>query len=143
VKSLEGILLYLTTKHGGHVHEKGVVIITSKSFLRDDPRYLAKNAADFTYDWSFLSNGEPGQWISWDFGEKRIRPTDCTMNAFAPKSWIAEGSLDGWTWREIGRRKDKEDFNHRQYAFILGWIETIPPESVASNRHRRRLSVVT
>jgi hypothetical protein len=48
-KSLEGILLYLTAKHGGHVHEKGIVRITSKSVWADHPRYLAKNAADFTY----------------------------------------------------------------------------------------------
>jgi hypothetical protein len=55
--SLEGILLYLTTKHGGHVHEKGIVTITSKSFFCDDPIYLAKDAADFTYDCFFLVKG--------------------------------------------------------------------------------------
>jgi hypothetical protein len=110
-KSLDGILSYLTTKHGGHVHEKGIVTITSKSFLGDDPLHLAKNAADFTYDWGFCSKDEPGQWICWDFGEMGIRPTHYTMKSYSLKSWIVEGSIDGSNWTEIDRQTDNEDFN--------------------------------
>jgi hypothetical protein len=34
-KSLEGIISYLTRKHGGNVHDKGIVTITSKSVASD------------------------------------------------------------------------------------------------------------
>jgi hypothetical protein len=86
------------------------VTITSKSFWANSPAYLAKNAADFTYDWYFKSDDEPGQWICWDFGEMRIRPTHYTMKAVYPKSWIVEGSLDGANWTELDRQTDNEDF---------------------------------
>jgi hypothetical protein len=33
-RSLEGIISFLTKKHGGNVHEKGIVTITSKSVHR-------------------------------------------------------------------------------------------------------------
>jgi hypothetical protein len=37
-ESLEGIISYLTKKHGGNVHEKGIVTIASKSVYDDDPK---------------------------------------------------------------------------------------------------------
>jgi hypothetical protein len=112
-KSVEGILWYLTKKHGGHVHERGLVAVTSKSFWANAPEYLAKNAADFTCpDWYFKSKDEPGQWISWDFREMRVRPTHYTMMAQYPKSWVVEGSLDGTNWTELDRQTDNEDFEN-------------------------------
>jgi hypothetical protein len=109
--SLDGILSYLTKKHGGHVHERGLVTLTSKSCLSNASQYRAKNAADFTCpDWYFKSKDEPGQWISWDFREMRIRPTHYTMMATSPKSWVVEGSLDGTHWTEIDRQTDNKDF---------------------------------
>jgi hypothetical protein len=39
-KQLEGIISYLTKKHGGNVHEKGIVTVRSKSVLKDDPKYF-------------------------------------------------------------------------------------------------------
>jgi hypothetical protein len=114
-KSLDGILSYLTKKHGGHVHERGLVAVTSKSFWQDRPLFLAKNAADFTCPaWYFCSKDEPGQWISWDFGEMRVRPTHYTMMAHYPKSWVVEGSLDGTNWTEIDRQTDNADFEKYQ-----------------------------
>jgi hypothetical protein len=35
-KAVDGIISYLTGKHGGNVHEKGIVTITSKSIYTDD-----------------------------------------------------------------------------------------------------------
>jgi hypothetical protein len=37
--SLDGIIFYLTRKHGGNVHENGIVTITSKSVYKDKPSY--------------------------------------------------------------------------------------------------------
>jgi hypothetical protein len=47
-KSKEGIISYLTTKHGGNVNEKGIVTITSKSVYSDNPMHALKNVADLT-----------------------------------------------------------------------------------------------
>jgi hypothetical protein len=47
-KSLDGIISYLTRKHGGNVQEKGIVRITSKSGYDHPPEYGLKNVADPT-----------------------------------------------------------------------------------------------
>jgi hypothetical protein len=36
-KSVDGIISYLTRKHGGNVHGKGIATITSKSVMYDAP----------------------------------------------------------------------------------------------------------
>jgi hypothetical protein len=108
--SLDGIISHLTKKHGGNVHEKGIVRITAKS-VYDDALYGLKNVADLASDSSFVSENQPGQWICWDFVKSRIRPTHYTVRATVPKSWILEGSLDGASWTEIDRQTDNQDFN--------------------------------
>jgi hypothetical protein len=45
-KSLDGVISYLTKKHGGNVQEKGIVTITSQSVY--DPHYALTNVADLT-----------------------------------------------------------------------------------------------
>jgi hypothetical protein len=121
-KSLEGIISYLTTKHGGNVHEKGIVTITSKSVCYDDPDYAPQNVADLTSNSRFISE-EPGQWICWDFREMRVRPTHYTIEAIWLKSWVVEGSLDGKSWTEIAWVRDNHIFNGRcqTYIFIVSW----------------------
>jgi hypothetical protein len=110
-ESLEGIISYLTKKHGGNVHEKGIVTITSKS-VRDDPEYAPKNVAVLTSDSWFQSKNEPGQWVCWDFREMRVRPTHYTIRALLLKSWVVEGSLDGKSWTEIDRQTNNQDFDY-------------------------------
>jgi hypothetical protein len=78
-KSLEGIISYLTKEHGGNVHKKGIVTITSKSLF--GAAWAVLNVADLTSHLNFVSKNEPGQWICWDFGERRIRPTQYTIAA--------------------------------------------------------------
>jgi hypothetical protein len=115
-KPLEGIISYLTTKHGGNVHEKGIVTITSKSdsdYYSRNPQYAPRNVADLTSDLYFHSDDTPGQWICWDFREMRVRPTQYTITASNLTSWVVEGSLDGSSWTEIDRKADNLDF--------LGW----------------------
>jgi hypothetical protein len=108
-KSKDGILSHLTQKHGGNIHEKGIVRITSKS-VYDHPAHALKNVADVTSDSSFCSKNEPGQWVCWDFGEMRVGPTHYTICALLLKSWVVEGSLNGRSWREIDRQTDNQDF---------------------------------
>jgi hypothetical protein len=106
--SLEGIISYLTKKHGGNVHEKRIVTITSKSVI-DNP-YPPTNVADLTSDRWFNAKNEPGQWVCWDFREMRVRPTHYTIRAALVKSWVVEGSLDGASWTEIDRQRNNQDF---------------------------------
>jgi hypothetical protein len=108
--SVDGIISYLTPTHGGNVHDKGIVTITSKSFYSDDSQSALRNVADLTSDSYFTSRHEPGQWICWDFHETRVRPTHYTIKSLNLKSWVIESSLDGRSWTEIDRQMDNYDF---------------------------------
>jgi uncharacterized coiled-coil protein SlyX len=111
-KPVDGIISYLTRKHGGNVHDKGIVTITSKSVYNDAPNHAPQTVADLTSDWGFASKTEPGQWICWDFGKMRVRPTHYTIRSAWLISWVVESSLDGEAWTEIDRKTDNEDFTH-------------------------------
>jgi regulator of replication initiation timing len=122
--SLEGIISYLTKKHGGNVHAKGIVTITSKS-VDDDPKLAPKNVAELTSESGFMSKDEPGQWICWDFHEMRVRPTHYTIGSWSkPKSWVVEGSLDGENWTEIHRTT-----NHRSGGTVISFTVSKSVES--------------
>jgi hypothetical protein len=102
--SLDGIIAHLTRKHGGNVHDKGIVTIASKSVTSEDPRVAVRNVANLTdYSW-FCSNREPDQWICWDFHEKRILPTHYTLFEDRITTWVLEGSIDGINWTEIAQQ---------------------------------------
>jgi hypothetical protein len=73
-ESLDRIASEVTKKHSRNVHEKGILAITSKSG-DDDRKMDLKNDMELDSDSSFLSVEEPCQWICWDFGEMRVRPT--------------------------------------------------------------------
>jgi hypothetical protein len=83
-KSLQGIIFFLTRKHGGNVHDKGVVIITSRSV--DAACVALRNLADLTSGTNFRSKNEPGQWVCWDFHQMRVRPTHYTIGTAYLKS---------------------------------------------------------
>jgi hypothetical protein len=110
-KSLDGIISYLTKKHGGNVHNQGIVTITAKS-IADNPNRLT-NAANLGDNARFASKDEKNQWVCWDFHGMRVRPTHYSIrNQTGPyflKSWIVESSIDGMNWREIDRRTDNKD----------------------------------
>jgi hypothetical protein len=110
--SLDGIVSYLTRKHGGNVQEKGIVTITSKS-VSDSAEFALKNVADLTSDSCFCSNRRtyvPGQWVCWDFHEMRVSPIHYTIRSAYLKSWVLEGSLDGNSWTELSRQTDNDKF---------------------------------
>jgi hypothetical protein len=115
-KSLDGIISYLTRKHGGNVHEKGIVTITSKSVDSTRPDCAPQNVADLTTESYFYADAEPDQWICWDFGELRVYPTHYTIKAVDLMSWLVEGSVDGESWVEIDRRTGNRDFSVEKTA---------------------------
>jgi hypothetical protein len=57
-KSLDDLISYLTQKHGGNVHDRGIVTITSKSVASYS---RVQNVADLTSNSYFHSINEPGQ----------------------------------------------------------------------------------
>jgi hypothetical protein len=107
-RSLDGIISYLTKKHGGNVHEKGIVTITSKSD-EPDPKLAPKNVADVKSESLSRTARTPEPWVCWDFHEMRVRPTHYTIRAWGPKWWVVEGSMDGDSWTEIDRRSDTQE----------------------------------
>jgi hypothetical protein len=122
-EGFDGIIRHL---HYGtsvtNARASGLVTITSKSVNFDHAKYAAKNVADESLNRTFCSKGEPGQWICWDFGQRRVRPTHYTITSYYLKSWIVEGSVDGTTWTEMDRRQNNQDFralewNTKTFAF--------------------------
>jgi hypothetical protein len=121
-KSLDGIISYLTRKHGGNVHDKGIVAITSKSVrvntspfsagpVRVD--YSLRKIADLTTKALFVSGLAPDQWVCWDFRDMRLRPTHYTIGSCHLKSWVVESSLDFVNWTEIDRKTDNKDLKEK------------------------------
>jgi hypothetical protein len=106
--SFDGIISYLTQKHGGNVHDTGIVTLTSKSVYNTsfctlrNFAYLA--GSSYASDLIFRSKNEPGQWICWDFHEMRVHPTHYTIRSWGLKSWKIESSLDGVAWIVIDRK---------------------------------------
>jgi hypothetical protein len=114
-RSLDGIISYLAKKHGGNVHEKGIVTLTSKS-SSGSPFFALWHLADQRSIFEFSSKDAPGQWVCWDFHEMRVRPTHYTIRTFWLRSWIVEGSVDGRAWTKIDERNETRDFEDETRA---------------------------
>jgi hypothetical protein len=125
-KSLDGIISYLTRKHGGNVHEKGIVTVTSKSVFSLDDRTGPHNVINLTSDLRFVSKDAPNQWICWDFGKLRLIPTHYSIRTTWGdnnhlRSWIVESSLDAQAWIVIDRRANVAELDSDQVvaSFLL------------------------
>jgi hypothetical protein len=116
-RARKGIISYLTEKHGGNVHDKGIVKITSASMWNG----VAKCVADLEADSSFRSPTKPGsQWICWDFCDLRVRLTGYAISAYSLRGWVLEASMEGDTWTEVHRETNNPWGDHRQTLRIVG-----------------------
>jgi hypothetical protein len=113
-KSLNGIISYLMIKHGGNVHDKEIVTITSSSVI-DDSRYEVRNLGDFG-DLGFGSEDQLDPWVRWDFNDLRIKPSHYTVQSSYPRSWMVEGSNDGIEWVVMHREPDTDVLNSEVIA---------------------------
>jgi hypothetical protein len=110
---LNGIINHLFTRCRGNIALKGIVEITSKSVIQDpefpdydimseSDRYSVTNLGD-PNGGAFISDVGWDEWICWNFGEMRIRPT----HFFLPNSNVSPAILEGLTvdlnWIELGR----------------------------------------
>jgi hypothetical protein len=112
-KSLDGIISYLDRVHGGDLLVKRIVTVTSKSigYVR---AFGTKHLADPNADTTFVSENEAGQWVCWDFRERRIRLTHYIIAAEHLPSWILEGSMDCDKWVVLHEQEASS-------AFKAGW----------------------
>jgi hypothetical protein len=115
-RSLNGIIAYLTKKHGGNVHEKGIVTITSRSVANGDPERdsAPKHVADLATDSGFWSGEDWLEWVCWDFHEMRVALTYYTIRSLWLRSWGLEGSLDGEEWKWLAYKDDSREFDDRR-----------------------------
>jgi hypothetical protein len=132
-KALDGIISYLTQKHGGNVHEKGIVMITSES-QTDDDGYALQNVADLTSDSTFKSGNGRHQWICWDFNNMCIAPTHYTIKREpgSLRAWIVDGSLDGLHWNVLDRRGADTEVANQQDSQVA----TFAIPNAAKSRYR-------
>jgi hypothetical protein len=119
------------------VHDRHLVEVTSGSFERETqganphsgaynnrPENAAKNAADLETDSHFFSayrlrkediRHTRNTWLCYDFKERRIVPTHCTIRTYGIgsgtahlKSSLVETSVEGESWREVAREESNE-----------------------------------
>jgi hypothetical protein len=107
----KGIISYLTAKHCGNVHEKGIVTITADNARFWTPEECARLLKDVVNMPSVDGCGwtNLGQWICWDFHEMRVHLTHYTLIYRSMSSWFVEASVDGESWTEIDRHTDYDD----------------------------------
>jgi hypothetical protein len=120
------IILALTQKHGGNVHTKGIVTITSLSVFADSRDFAPMKVADFGWDTIFVSKDAPGQWICWDFHKMVIQPTYYTIRAMHLKSWVLECSMEGRFWDELDRKTNTRNFKKGEKEAKFRVLTPIP-----------------
>jgi hypothetical protein len=113
--SVNGIVAYLTQRHGGNIHHSRIVTITASSVYRDDPNFRPKHVADLGSDTRFTSQDIAGQWLRWDFREMRVRVSHYTIRTCSLKNWVIETSMDGQKWTEIDRHFEGNHFGGSQW----------------------------
>jgi len=114
-----GIFSYLTSKHGGNVHDKGIVSVTQSSTYSN---LYAKNCVDLNSDSYSETESQPNQWISFDFKEMKVRVTNYSIRAAHvqgcsnPKSWVIEVCDDGKSWEEVDRQGENQYLNGENFS---------------------------
>jgi hypothetical protein len=95
-KSCDGIISYLTGKHGRNLHERGIVTVTSIVF---DPALGSDvgNVLD-SNPFNAFSMMLERHAVCLDFHEMRIRLTHVTLMCYSERGWLLMGSEDGVNW---------------------------------------------
>lgn len=128
-----GIIKHLTIKAGGNVHDKGVVIVTGKSYCHEINGRLkdreAKYAVDLdnkkTYFDSYISNQvyKEKTFIKYDFKNMKVRPNSYSIRSrpdhgkgvYNLASWVIEGcndDSDEKNWVQLDSREDDHTLDY-------------------------------
>jgi hypothetical protein len=113
---LGGVISFLNARCHGNVSDKGIVVVTACSQY-NDTTYVPKHAVDLAASSTFISSNQANQWICYDFGDSRIKPTHYSIRSrydygsgnYHPKSWVIEGSVDCNQWEEVDRCDNNDD----------------------------------
>jgi hypothetical protein len=114
--NLDGIISYLTKRHGGHVIDHDIVSITASSSY-DQQSHPVRQVADFGDQCWFATQDQANSWICYDFKEIQIKVAHysirsrCDYNAQHLRFWTLEGSNDGLSWVQIDDRKNDTSSN--------------------------------
>jgi hypothetical protein len=123
-RDMNGIIARLTERCHGNVHDRGIVKITSNSVYDGAPEHAAKNVADLSSGWEFASDPHAGQWICWDFRNRRVQLTHYQIRASVLGSWVVEGSMDGRRWTALDRQRPNAAFTPTVRDVISGFEQT-------------------
>lgn len=126
-KDFNGIINYLRTLSKGNIFN--LIEINTSSVL--DSRRCPNNVIIYdNKDKYFSSKNEVNSWISFDFKNYQVTPTNytiqsfpCSSNGYAhPKSWNIEGSNDNTNWEIIDRQEESSVLNGESvtYTFPIG-----------------------
>jgi hypothetical protein len=118
---LNGVISYLTAKHGGNVHDRNIVRVTSSSLATGRPGNTLQATVDLRSTQRFCSDykaEKPHEWLCYDFQQLRIEPTHYFIRTWSGpaghnhlKSWALEGSMDGSVWEELDSRQNNDLLN--------------------------------
>jgi hypothetical protein len=107
----EGVFTRLARECGGNVHDRGLVACSARSC--GDVDWAAQNAADPSDGCFFCSENKPDQWICYDFGKLRLKPTGYFLKTAVgcgdPREWVVEASNDGENWEKFSDGRDERD----------------------------------
>jgi coenzyme F420-reducing hydrogenase delta subunit len=117
-KSLSGIISYLTSKHGGNVHDLGVIEVTSSSVGGYHPRNVV-DLQNRVSSSTFYTKHIPNSWICYDMKDMEIALSHYSIiscqagpnQASHPKSWRIEVSMDGSAWTEVHQCTNNSELN--------------------------------
>jgi hypothetical protein len=121
-KSVDGVIAYLTSKCGGNVHDKGIIVATSSSTYGNRSGCHPKNVTDLqnrTTSSFFWTNNEPNSWLCYGLNNMEIILTHYSILSYPagssanhhPKSWCVEVSMTGKDWTEVHQCTDNSDVN--------------------------------
>jgi hypothetical protein len=112
------IILCLTVRCGGNVHDRQAVNITSSSLLGASwaKTWHYRNAADWGTDSHFSTSSSSQSWLCSDFKKQRVWVTHYFLRsgrAFFPRSWVLEGSnsADSLSWTLLDSQSDTTELN--------------------------------
>jgi hypothetical protein len=113
----------LTKKHGGNLHDLGVVKVTASDVRSENANDLPKNViASGKGNWFYSATQQPDHWICCDFGDSRVALTHYSIrscdngtgpNWVNPQNWCLEGSQDGQSWTELNRQQNNRELDPR------------------------------
>lgn len=121
-----GIINYLVKSSKENIDKE--IIIKSSSVNSTNEFHQPINVVLYDNDYYYYSQNLQKSWISFDFRNRRIVPTEYTIksgpwkeNGHHLKNWVLEGSVDNESWKIIDEEKDSSFLNgkHLYHTFKI------------------------